>query len=247
MELSVDTKALSEATREVMGISELFKRAERSALKSTGWMIRNEMRGFIESSGRGTWAGYHPLTLKYKKKFKAREKEKYKKGSVAWGKVDVKKRLGPLYWLGKQARYRVAGDEASVGFGFSHSGGEMRTRGDGTRRKLAPASMDPFLMNVIGRAEEGEVTNVTKAMRRFFGLTRSGNQGWQEAGFTMFPLKRSTSVLETPKRPIFDPVMARVQDMIAPHFENQFWQAIERYRFGLKNKGNPIKYRPGGL
>jgi len=220
MELSVDTKALSEATREVMGISELFKRAERSALKSVGFMVRGEMRDFVESGGGGSWAGLHPVSRSFSKK--------YKTGASKWFRS--KKATGPMHWLGKFSRYRVTDDASIIGFGKSHGSGASQSE------RESPATISPFLMSVLRRSEQGESTAVTPAMRRFFGGTRFSNSKAQAAGDTFFPLRKDTKTLDTPKRPIFDPVMARVQGMITPHFEDKFWLAIERYRTGVKNK-----------
>lgn len=234
MELKIDTNQLSDATREVMGISDLFKRAERSALKSVGYMVREEMRGHIESGGRGSWPELHPVTRLFYKKYRAGNRwQSYRRGEVsrvANNKIVAIKRLNniPLYWLGKHARYRIAENEAVVGFGKSHGDGDK-----GARRKTS-GTMDPFLMNVLDRAESGERTSVSKNMRRFFGGTRWDNEDDQVIGGNIFPLRRSTTTLVTPKRPIIGPVLARVESKITPYFENKFWLAIERYRTGLK-------------
>jgi hypothetical protein len=146
MDLSIDITQLNEATREVMEIPGLFNRARISAMKSTGWMIRTEMREFIESGGAGTWDALHPVSRYYAKK--------YKTGSSNWIRPSLQAK-GPMFWLGKHARYRVAGDEALIGFGRSAKG--------------ETGTISPFLMQVLNRAEHGEITQVTDKMRRFFG------------------------------------------------------------------------------
>jgi hypothetical protein len=208
MKLDIDTSELSAATRECLELPELFKSARISALKSTAWMVRRELRDFIESGGDGTWPGLHPLSRFFAKK--------YNTGTSKWtrrtGRINP-----PLYWLGKFSRYNVEDDVASAGFGRSNV-------------------IDPFLMAILRRAESGERTTVTPSMRRFFGATRRNNKNGQDPGGTFFPIRHDTTVLETPKRPIFNPVMARVRSMIAPWFEEKFWRAVERKNMGVNNK-----------
>jgi len=220
MDLIIDKSGLSRAAGRVIALPGVFRRAKQSALKSTGWMIRGEMRDFIESAGDGTWPGRHPLSATFFKK--------YKMGISRWGRS--KKTMGPMFWLGRFSRYRVTDDMAVIGFGKSH--GSKASKAE----REAPATINPFLMSVLRRAEQGENTLVTKSMRRFFGATRKNNSKSQMAGRTFFPLRASTKVLETPKRPIFGPVMARIQNQITPHFEDRFWLAVTRYREGAENK-----------
>lgn len=211
MELIIDAKELTEATREVMGIPGLFNRARVSAMKSTGWMVRGEMRSFIESGGAGSWPELHPVSRFYAKKFKT--------GSAAWVRPSSQAK-GPMFWLGKHARYRVTDDMALIGFGRSG--------------KSEKGTISPFLMQVLKRAEQGEKTTVTSKMRRFFGSTRKNNRTDQLAGRSFFPIRKDTTVLETEKRPVFEPVLARIKARIAPYFEDKFWTAVNRYRQEMK-------------
>lgn len=217
MDLVFDLSGLNKATREVMELPGLFRRARMSALKSTGFMVRGELRGYVESDGEGAWPANHPVTRFYAKKYKTG-----KVGTLGWI-ARKKKNESPMFWLGKHSRYRVTDDQAVIGFGKSHGAKE------GKMKRAMPATLDAFLMNVVGRAEEGEVTQVTKKMRRLFGATRKNRNGF-------FPLRGDTKELETPKRPIFDPVMNRIRGNIAPHFEDAFWNAVSRYREGVKEK-----------
>jgi hypothetical protein len=213
MDLSIDTTQLNQATREVMDLPGLFDRARISAVKSTGWMIRKEMRAFIESGGAGTWEALHPVSRYYAKK--------YKTGTSKWIRPSLQAK-SPMFWLGKHARYRVTDDEAVIGFGRS-SKGETGT-------------LSPFLMQVLKRAEHGEITQVTDKARRFFGATRRTNKAGQVPGTGFFPIRKDTSSLSTPERPIFEPVLARIRERIAPYFEDKFWFAVNRYRQGVKTK-----------
>lgn len=217
MDFVFDASGLNKATREMMDLPGLFHRAMMSALRSTGWMIRGGLRNYVETSGEGGWPATHPVT-----RFYARKYNTGKVGAIGW-LIRKKNHEGPMAWLGKHARYRVTDTEAIIGFGKSHGAKE------GKARRAMPGTIDKFLTGVVGRAEEGETTQVTKKMRRFFGATRENPSGF-------FPLRRDTQTLKTPRRPIFDPVMSRIKGNIAPHFEDKFWYAVSRYREGVREK-----------
>lgn len=220
MDLAIDDARLSDAARAVLKLPGLFKRAKISALKSTGYMIRGVLRSYIEKGGNGSWPELHPVSKFFSRKYGVKAHE--------WRRA--RRSLGPLYWLGKHARYSVAEDEAVIGFGKSHGDKDR-----GARRNL-DVTMDPFIMAVVKRAEHGEKTQVTQNMRRFFGATRYSNNRFQEAGGTFFPIRASTKTLETEKRPIFDPVMALIERRIPWHFEDRFFKAVTRYQTGAENK-----------
>jgi len=210
MKVSIDQKGLSEATRAVMELPGLFKRARASALKSTGWFVRGELRSYVEKGGEG-WPDLHPLTAAFRKK----------RGAAA-GKW-IKRRKGKesaLYWLGKFARYRVDADRGAVQIDFGKS------------KKGKPGAFDPGLIGIVERAEEGERIRVTGAMRKFLAATRRKRPKSQAPGETYFPLKKSTRELVIPRRPIFDPVWRKVSAGIPGHFEEKFWAALERYEKG---------------
>ena len=218
MDLVFDVSELNRATREMVELPGLFRQAKMSALRSTGWMIRGGLRSYVERSGEGAWPATHPVTRFYAKKYNTG-----KIGSIGW-LVRKKNHEGPMVWLGKHARYRVTDTEAVIGFGKSHGAKE------GKARRAMPGTIDyGFLMKAVGRAEEGEATPVTEKMRKFFGATRENPDGF-------FPLRRDTQTLETPRRPIFAPVMSRIRGKISPYFEDKFWYAVNRYREGVKEK-----------
>lgn len=210
MQFNVDTSGLTQAAQDMMALPGVFQRARLSALKSTGNMVREELRGHIESGGNGAWVGLRPVTRAYAKK--------YKMGKAVW--MSRRRSTGPMHWLGKFTRYRVRADESIIGFGKSSKG--------------AGGTINPFLMNVLDRTEAGEITRVTPAMRRFFGATRRARSANPGNGF--FPIRKDTTELVTPKRPIFRPVMGRIESMILPHFEDKFWRAVTRYQQGVSNK-----------
>lgn len=205
VELHTDYSELSEATRAVLNLPGLFTRARKSALRSTGWYVQQELRNHVEYGGTN-WPALHPLTQRFR--------HKYGLGSH-W--VKRRSHPGPLFWLGKFARYRVddRGEEVSICFGKSKKG--------------RPGTEDRGLMSVVRRAEEGEVIRVTPAMRRFLAATRRKRPKQQEPGKTYFPLKKSTRQLQVPPRPIFKPVFRKVRGRIMPWFEQKFWGAFDRY------------------
>jgi hypothetical protein len=205
--INVDYSELSEATRAVMNLPGQFTRARKSALKSTGWMIQQELRNHVEYGGSG-WPALHPLTRSFRHKYGIRSK---------WTKR--RSHPGPLFWLGKFARYRVedSGDTVNIHFGKGKKGG-----------------FDRGLMADVHRAEAGDVVKVTPAMRRFLAATRRKRPKNQIPGQTYFPLKKSTSTLKTPPRPIFTPVWNKVSPRIAPWFEKKFNAALDRYITGAK-------------
>lgn len=208
VELHVDYSELSEATKAVLKLPGLFERARKSALKSTGWYVQQELRNHVEYGGTN-WPALHPLTKKFR--------HKYGLGSH-W--VKRTHHPGPLFWLGKFARYRVDADgrEVTICFGKSKRG--------------SPGTEDRGLMWVVRRAEEGETIHVTPAMRRFLAATRRKRPKQQEPGRTYFPLKKTTRRLKVPPRPIFGPVFKKVRPKIMPWFERKFWDAFDRYTTG---------------
>ncbi|MDY6903692.1 MAG: hypothetical protein SWH61_03310 [Thermodesulfobacteriota bacterium] len=208
--IQVDDKQLSQATRDLMILPGLFSRARRSALKSVGYMVQQTLRNHVEYGGAG-WPALHPLTRMFKHKYGAKGR---------WIKRSFHE--GPLFWLGKFARYRVEdqGDTVKVHFGKSKKGQK------GTFNKE--------LVGIVDRAERGETIRVTPKMRRFLAATRRRRPKSQEPGGTYFPLKKTTKTLKTPARPIFSPVWRKVRPTIMPLFEKKFNGALDRYLLGTK-------------
>lgn len=184
-----------------------MRRAKKSALSSLGWWIRGELRNHVEYGGSG-WPDLHPMSSKFRKK---------RGVGSAWRGRRRGKHETAMGWLGKFARYLAHpnGDGLIVMFGKS------------ARKDTITTSK--FLMGVVKRAEEGERIRVTEKMRRFFGTTRRKRPKKQTVGQTYFPLKKTTTVLEIPKRPIFDPVERKVQPRAPGYFKDKFIKALERY------------------
>lgn len=218
MRVNVKSENLSEATQAVLALPRLFERARKSALKSTGWWIMEELRDYVELGGEG-WPELHPLTLGFYKKRGAR---------FGWTQRRFRRRQGALFWLGKFARYLVddRGTAVQIDFGKSSKG--------------RPGNVDPLLAAIARRAEKGERIPVTERMRRLWGLTRgsrrTGRIKYGIPGLTYFPLRRDTTVIEIPRRPIFGPVFRKIQPGVASHFDEKFWASYRRYESGGKDR-----------
>ena len=214
-EIKADFSQLSDAVKHTMNLPGVFTSARRSAIKSVGWMVQQNLRNHIEYGGTG-WPALHPLTQAFRHKFGARGR---------WTKR--RNHPGPLFWLGKFARYRTMdhGDTVHVDFGKS--------------RKGQKGTINYGLMEVVARAEEGDVVAVTPKMRRFLGATRRKRPKDQEPGRTFFPLKAETTRIRIQKRPIFGPVWTKVAPDIPVWFEKKFVSALDRRLAGVYGEGKP--------
>jgi hypothetical protein len=183
-------------------------RARKSAIKSLGWWIRSQLALHIDYGGTG-WAPLHPLSKRFRKKY----------GVKRWGQTRTKLADRPYDWLSKFARYRVnpEGTYLDVDFGKSKKG--------------APGTVDPGLVAIAKRAEHGATMTVSDDTRRLMGATRLGRKR-PKPGVTFFPLKKTTTRLHLPARPIFGPVERRVRPQAPGVFQKKFFAAIQRYTAG---------------
>lgn len=212
--VQLDYKDFSDLTRSVVGMGGVFGRARKSALKSVGWHLRGWLKDWVESEGEGSWADLHPLTARFR----------HKRGVSAHWVKRQKPKTKALEWLGKFARYRLDGDEeVKIAFGKSRAG------------KIGVE--DPQLASIAKRSETGESIAVTPAMRHFLAATRRKRPKAQEAGETFFPLRKTTTRLKTPKRPIFEPVWRKYGEKSMALFEQKFWAAYNEYTGGPKRPG----------
>lgn len=209
-DVTVDTKPLDTLAERLGRLPYEIRWARTSALKSTGYFVRQEVADHIRTGGRGTWPEVHPLTATFRKKRGVKHR---------WFGRRLEK--APLEWLAQYVRYRTdsAAGLVQVSVGKSRSG--------------KPGVFDPEFIAIVRRVQEGERTAVTEKMRRFFGATRRRRPKRQIPGLTFFPLKKSTRWLWTPPRPIFDPVLARIEHEIPRHFERKFLRALKKHREGV--------------
>ena len=207
----VKAENIDKVTKTFMMMPGIFERARKSSLKSLGWWIMGEVRNHVEYGG-DNWPDLHPLTEKFRKKYNLAHK---------W----VKRRSAPpspLFWLGKFARYRVDDEGTLVHIDFGKS------------RKGRPGTMDPKLVHIAKRAEEGDRIQVTEKMRRMWAATKRKRPKGGKVGDQFHALKKSTNVLKVPPRPIFGPVFKKVQPKAGAYFRDKFWKAIDRYTKGTK-------------
>lgn len=185
----------------------LAERARKSALSSTGFMIRTELRNHVEYGGTG-WPSLHPLS-------KTRRKDKL-------GMWKTANKRSPLDWLGKYARYIMAADKESVTIDFGRS------------RKGQAGSVDKYLSAIARRHERGATVKVTPAMRRKMAMTSMGRKGKRrgEVGVGYFPLSVTTKFLQIPKRPSIGPVFRKVKPKVAGYMRDKFWAAFNRHQTG---------------
>lgn len=187
----------------------LVDRARKSAISSAGYMIRMELRNHVEYGGTG-WPRLHPLAA-FRKKDKA-------------GKWRRTTKRSPLEWLGKFARYIVndRGDAVTIDFGRS--------------RKGQAGSADKFLSTIARRHESGATVPVTAKTRLKMAMTAMGRKKKGDPGTGYFPLRKSTTSLQIPKRPSIGPVFRKISPRIGEHMRQKFFAAFERYLSGGAKK-----------
>ncbi|MFA5704447.1 MAG: hypothetical protein WC982_13140 [Advenella sp.] len=212
--LVIDKNEIDEATRMAMTLPGIFTRARVSALKSLGWMIRSEVVKHIRTNGSGQWPRVHPFTLRFGKGFGGAPKRRRRRSSYV-----------PYRFLNRLVRYRVDDD------------GEMVQIDIGKGRGGQPGQYDREMFDLVRRVSTGQTVRVTQKMRGWFGLTRYKDPwsdtpepyGRLKTGETFFPLRKSTTELKVPPRPIFDPVWRKTRSEIPGHFADRFWRALKRY------------------
>lgn len=185
-------------------------RARTSAIKSTGWLVQQSMRNYIEYGG-WNWADLHPLSMRF-----------YKKRNEPEGRWVLRRRKAhqtPYFFLGKFVRYLTASDGSEVEISVGKS------------RRGQPGSRDRELEAILMRAESGETIHVTDAMRRKFGATHQKRPRRQQIGVHFFPLRKSTTTLTIPPRPVVKPVFRDMAPKKIPiHFATKFEAALRRYQ-----------------
>jgi hypothetical protein len=210
--ISMAYSDLSAATRAVMNLPGEFLKAKKSGMGSVGWMVMSELRNHVEY-GPSNWQQLHALTKAY-----------YKKRGANGGRWVRRQRppYSPASWLGKFARYRLSKTGNTVQIDF----------GKGKRGKQ-PGQLDSQLSAVAKRIDGGERIVVTQKMRRKWAATlaRASSRGSKpEIGVNFFPLKKSTTSIDIPPRPIFGPVFRKISPKVSRFFETKFWASLERGR-----------------
>lgn len=208
--MQVAMTGLSERLLEVIELPGRFARARKSALGSVGWYIMTALANHVEYGPPG-WKQLHALTRMY-----------WKKRGMGKGNW-VRRRSAPpspAAWLGKFARYRVSDTGSIVQIDF----------GKGKRNKN-PGRLDPQLSAIARRIDSGERIPVTAKMRKKLAATyyrAARAKSDPEAGVDYFPLRKSTTEIVIPRRPIFTPVFNKVRGEVGALFERKFWASFYR-------------------
>jgi hypothetical protein len=213
-----DMTGLRNAAKALGAVPAQINRARKSALSSTAYMSMHELRNHVEYGGTN-WKPLHPLTKKLKGK-----------------SISAK---SPLFNLAKWTRYRInkEGTFADIDFGKSRIG--------------EPGTFDPEIVALVKRHDEGLRIPVSEKMRgwmpwislprkrRSIEPRRSKYPSKHAlkpkmfvAGKDYFPLRKSTTHITIPARPIFAPVWRKIQPRLGPHFDGKFRAAIVRYLSG---------------
>lgn len=205
-ELRIDTREAGEAARKLMQLPGLFARARRSALRSVGWELQQELKraGSMGVSELG-WPPLHPhsgtLSLA------GRRAARGQRIKTVRGRGKKRERLrhiesmrrNPMGRLVNAVRYRTDGEGTAVEIGF------FREEGN--------------LFRLARMQARGFRTPVTERMRRFFFAVG-------------FPVSRGLTAVETPPRPWIQKVFERQKASIPRRFEERFFAALTRYREG---------------
>jgi hypothetical protein len=206
MKIAVDFRQMEELSGWLASFGEDSKRARMSALKSTGNMIRLQLKRYLRTGGHGQ---LKPLNLM------TRKASLNQFGRWEIGRAKNKK---PLSGLAQFARYRVDSKDEFVHIDLGKSKGGQ------------PGRFDPALAAMLEKHQQGQTYNITEKMQRFFGATRQKTS--KRPGLDFFPLRKDTLKLILPKRPVIDPVFTLADPKIMPHFTEKFFKAIERYTSG---------------
>lgn len=178
--------------------------ARRSGMVEAGVFLSTAIRQWIESGGKGTWEKPHPLSTMLTK-----SGNKWAKRGGGY--------VSPYYSLGKYARY-VANNNFTfeqIGFGNFKAGDSKKGR---------QLSFSKQLQDIALAAQTSRSIPVTPKMRLKFGATR-GVIG-EEVGSAFFPLRKSTTMLNIPARPIMRPVFATSSVAAYSAFEKRFNRSI---------------------
>jgi hypothetical protein len=191
------------------------ERATASALKSEGFRLRNLVKAAIRAGGvdGNKWEKLNPHTgVLARLRTRSGRIGNVKNYKMVWkGQKGSKKQVRqykdvmrstkskPLSKLAGAVRYDYDPNDQMVSIGFIQSGG-----------------VSPAMIKLAGMHAKGFKTKITPKMRKMlFALG--------------FPVKKSTSYLESPARPVIEPVFRQEEGDIMRNVEAKFMASIMRY------------------
>lgn len=203
----VSMDGVDDTIRRLALLPGIFSKARIRTLKSLGYNIRAEMAAEMKAYRAD---GIHPLS-----RWKKNRDGSWRRGTG-----------GGRTWaqMARLVRYTVdpAGTAVSV---------DVR---DPKRGKSDPWNIDNRLQTRARQREFGETIRVTPAMRRKMAATRGRARVRRglgaSPGLDYFPLRKSTTALHRPPRPIMRPVFARWERRIPSFFREKFMESLEYYR-----------------
>lgn len=202
------------------------RRALVSALSAEGYRLKGVVKQAVRSGGpAGGWQQLNPHTgiLSRAKRgtvknFRMSRKGR-KKGEASrriYKGVMTSTKRSPLLRLVGAVRYRVDRNDMYAHIGFINDD----TKGYRVQR-------------IISHAARGFRTSVTPRMRRFaFGLG--------------FPLRKDTTELVAPKRPLMKPIFEKESGNVVRNLSMRIVNNITRYRHGLEKDWDSMFRDEGG-
>jgi hypothetical protein len=201
------------------------------AIKSAGGHWRKEFIKFIESAGSGLWAPLRPMTKAIKEA----------------GGFEGKEATSPLYFLRKMISFKFTSPKGKpqVDIGLFMM---RRTR---KKEKLQTAYAIDSDGNPIGhKYTTKSVKQKREYFKKYFGMT-SGmflkrlEQGWTRRVTKQsrkyhaaigFPMKKGTTTIHTPARPLRDPIYNRDSAKIPGYVADKFFKIF------FSNKKQGLKF-----
>lgn len=238
LELYVDNRgeiALENLEELLAKFPEHAERAAASALRSEGWRLQHILKNAIRQNGpeNAPWPELNPHTAVLN-----RGKKRWLKNWKSVWRTDRKtgkKHRGREYWEYKTATRQRGGGRSSEKSGMetdiaqrrnpmSKFAGAIRYEYDDSSGLLSVGFVRASFQfrEMLQRQMAGYATPVTdRTRRRSFALG--------------FPLKKSTSQLVTPPRPLIGPVFAAEQTTIRNNLERQVFERLHHYIGGGKS------------
>lgn len=182
-------------------------RAVNSALSSEGFRLRDVLQRAMQSGGPAgkSWAKLSPHTPVLKQG----SRRWLKNWKMVWRGQKGNKRKGREYWEWKGL---------PIAEPFARLKGGLRYKLNTEESLLSVGFVNPStgLAKMLKMNAGGFSTPISARMRRFF--------------FALgFPLKKSTTKVSSPARPLIEPVFAAESGNIAANLETKFFAALNRY------------------